>query len=397
MATYEKIDGLISLASNSPNSPTGYGTQTKYLVEKFTRHGIDTAVLSNHGFEAEIGEIKTPYGKAKHYPKGYVQHSVDVIPTYTAHHRAGKETKPHALLTLYDVWIYNHLKYDGPIWSWTPIDHDTIPPAVKAFLERPNVHPITMAPHGQRLLEARGIRSTYIPHSIDTTVFRPSSPTAVKKIRARLGVGDDTLLAIMVAANKSNGSYSRKGFFENVAAFAAFHNEVPNSKLYLHTDPRPVMGGIDFAQMFETLGLTEDDVLTADGDELMVGLPQKTLTDIYSAADVMLAASYGEGFGVPIMEAQACGTPVITSNWTAPQDLAGPESYLVEGQVFWNQSQGAYFKIPNIIHIYSTLKHVYEKWDGPTVAEKNVEFAKEFDTEVVWQNYWMPFLRDNLK
>jgi hypothetical protein len=87
---------------------------------------------------------------------------------------------------------------------------------------------------------------------------------------------------------------------------------------------------------------------------------------------------------------------VVTSNWTAPQDLAGPDSYLVEGQVFWNQSQSAYFKVPNIVHIYSTLKHIYEKWDGPSIASGNVAFAKEFDTEVVWQKYWMPFLRERL-
>ena len=54
MATYEKIKGLISLASNSPWAPTGYGMQANHLVDNFVRHGIRTAVLSNYGQEGQV-------------------------------------------------------------------------------------------------------------------------------------------------------------------------------------------------------------------------------------------------------------------------------------------------------------------------------------------------------
>jgi glycosyltransferase involved in cell wall biosynthesis len=42
---------------------------------------------------------------------------------------------------------------------------------------------------------------------------------------------------------------------------------------------------------------------------------------MYRASDVLLAATCAEGFGVPIIEAQLCGTPVVTNRTTAMSEL----------------------------------------------------------------------------
>src|SRR5205823_2035716 len=44
---------------------------------------------------------------------------------------------------------------------------------------------------------------------------------------------------------------------------------------------------------------------------------------LYSAADVLLYPSLYEGFGLPILEAMACGCPVITSNISSMPEVAG--------------------------------------------------------------------------
>lgn len=54
------------------------------------------------------------------------------------------------------------------------------------------------------------------------------------------------------------------------------------------------------------------------------------LVVIYNLAQVLLLISFYEGFGLPILEAQACGTPVITSNISSMPEVAG------EGAVFVN-------------------------------------------------------------
>ncbi|MBW4560969.1 MAG: glycosyltransferase family 4 protein [Mojavia pulchra JT2-VF2] len=63
------------------------------------------------------------------------------------------------------------------------------------------------------------------------------------------------------------------------------------------------------------------------------GKPDKnTLVQIYNAADVLVAPSLHEGFGITILEAMACGTPVITSNTSAMPEVAGNAAILVNSK-----------------------------------------------------------------
>ncbi|MFA4890440.1 MAG: glycosyltransferase family 1 protein [Candidatus Paceibacterota bacterium] len=59
-------------------------------------------------------------------------------------------------------------------------------------------------------------------------------------------------------------------------------------------------------------------------------VPQEDLNAFYSAADLFVFPSLNEGFGVPVVEAMASGTPVITSNTTALPEVAGDAAVLVD-------------------------------------------------------------------
>ena len=62
-----------------------------------------------------------------------------------------------------------------------------------------------------------------------------------------------------------------------------------------------------------------------------LGKPDEhTLVQIYSAADILVAPSLYEGFGMTVLEAMACGTPVISSNVTSLPEVAGDAAILVE-------------------------------------------------------------------
>ena len=58
-------------------------------------------------------------------------------------------------------------------------------------------------------------------------------------------------------------------------------------------------------------------------------LPFADLPSIYHHAFCFLFASLREGFGIPILESMACGTPVITSNTSSMPEVAGPDAILV--------------------------------------------------------------------
>jgi glycosyltransferase involved in cell wall biosynthesis len=47
------------------------------------------------------------------------------------------------------------------------------------------------------------------------------------------------------------------------------------------------------------------------------------LVELYNAADVLLFPSWAEGFGLPVLEAMACGTPVVASDIPVLREVGG--------------------------------------------------------------------------
>lgn len=393
MPTYEYLQGAVALASNTPGMPTGYGNQGMLLVERMIRHGLKVAALSNFGLEGKASTLKIQGKEIPHYPRGLTPYSVDVMPVWTQDFAAQHPDLKTVLFTLYDVWVYNEMKYDGPIVSWVPLDHITLPPAVHKFLSRENVTAITMAPHGQEQLAKADIESIYIPHAIDTKVFKPTAtmPNG-QSVREYMQVPDDAFLVGMVAANKANGQIHRKAFAENLLAFAMHQKKHPNSYLYIHTEPSRAYGGFDLGILLKMVGIPQNNVLMPDPFILRNGFSDETMAAFYSSFDVLLSTSYGEGFGIPTVEAQACGTRVITSNFAASKDLASEDSWKVDGQPFWDEPQASFFQIPSVTKISVALEEAYNAERG--TSQIAIDFAKQFDVETIWENSWMPFLKD---
>jgi glycosyltransferase involved in cell wall biosynthesis len=262
------------------------------------------------------------------------------------------------------------------------------------FLQRENVMAVTMSPHGQKLLGAQNVENVYIPHGIDTKVFRPDTKFNGMEMREYMGVPDDAFLVGMVAANKANGQIHRKAYAENLLAFAMHLKKYPNSYLYIHSEPTRGYGGFDLAVLLKMVGIPKDNVLIPDIYELRQGMSEDYLRAAYSSFDVLLSTSYGEGFGIPTVEAQACGTRVITSNFAASADLAGEDSWKIDGQPFWDEAQASFFSIPSLNGIIGALEKAYHERG---FSQTSVDFAKQFDVEHVWTNNWMPLLKKLFK
>ena len=390
----EKLKGVVSLVSNSPGLATGYGVQAGLLVEKMKQHGLDVAVLSNYGTEGYIGKHRTKYGDVPVYPKGLKPYSDDVINLWHETHRENNLDLPHFLLTLYDVWVYKDLETETPIVSWVPLDHVTMPPMVKQFLKRDNVTPVAMAPHGQRQLASAGFDAPYAPHMVDTNVFKPTPKFRGIPTREFMGIPDDVFLVTAVLANKANSIVHRKGYAELFLAFGIHLKSHPDSHLYIHADTLPVVGGFHLVHLMQSCGVPAKNVTFANRDELRVGYTDAELAAIYTASDVVWMATYGEGFGVPIIEAQACGTKVIGSDWAATADLVAEDGIKVSGQPFWDEPQKSFYQIPILADLVRALEEAYNADRGTSSVARS--FALQFDTETVWSDYWLPFLKDYL-
>lgn len=397
-AKKEQIKGTVTVYSNSPGRPTGYGQQAEYLISRMKRHGLDVAIQSNYGLEGMDSEWDSGYGKVPEFARGYELYSTDV---FQPNHERWVEKHPgqnDVAVTLYDTWVMQNpnLEKLRKIIAWTPLDHTTMPPNVYAFLKRENVLPVAMSPFGQKQMAQQGIDSVYIPHGIDTHTFKPTYELNGVKTRKFLGVPEDAFLIMMNSANKANKSIHRKAFAENLLAFKLFRDENPNSYLYVHTEPTGVHGGFNLVRLAKSIGLPQESILFPHPEDYRRGFTKKQLAALYTAADVTLTTSYGEGFGIATIESQACGTPTITSSFAASPDLAGEDSYLVAGQPFWDEAQMAWYSIPLVSSIQESLKLALDAKTGEK-SQVCIDFAKEFDFEKIWLRQWLPLLKKELE
>jgi glycosyltransferase involved in cell wall biosynthesis len=387
-----KLTGAVSVWSNSYNAPTGYGQQATYLLDRLKRADLDVAMLSNYGLEGVPGVITTPYGQVPHFPRGIDLYSNDSGPvdhqTWINKHPG----KPNLFISLYDVWVMQAKQYDEfPIASWVPLDHVTLPPRVEAWLRKDNVTPIAMAPHGVRQMNAKGIECEYVPHAIDTKVYKPTDKVAGIETNEYLQTKPDQFIVGMVAANKASGLVHRKAFGEAILAFSIFAKDHPDAVLYLHTDPIGRAGGWNLISLLAGAGIKKEQVIFPDQNDYRFGFAQQDLAALYTRFDVLLAPSYGEGFGVPSVEAQACGTRVIGSNWAATPDLLSSDSWLTDGQPAWDSGQDAWWQTPSVPSLVAALQEAYKADRG--TSKTAIEHASQFDVETVWENHWMPVLK----
>jgi glycosyltransferase involved in cell wall biosynthesis len=164
----------------------------------------------------------------------------------------------------------------------------------------------TMSQFGKDVLESYRYQTTLIPHAIDQNVWIKLPPEDRKYLRDSMGIDDDCFVCLMVASNTELSN--RKAFDYNMRAFRKFSEKYPNSKLILKCN---MSGVADLVSVARALGIT-GNILNVSGK-----IRTFEMVRLYNIANVLLSASKSEGFGIPIVESQMCGTPVITTNCTA--------------------------------------------------------------------------------
>lgn len=375
--------------SNSPWSRTGYGGQTAQTTLRLQAEGHNVAIASNYGLE---GTTLDWHG-IRQYPRGFDMHSNDVVPAYLQAWAHEHQELDPLLITLYDVYIFKGEQWDTvpQIASWVPIDHTPIPPDVAAWLRRKNVTPIAMSKFGSGMLDLAGIENLYVPHGIEK-VFKPTTgiDAGGRHLTGRefMGIGEDRFVFGMVSANKGIVP-NRKAFPEAFLAFSMFAKHHRDAVLYVHTEDRGGMGGINLIDLSRACDIPDDQIVFVDQFVHRAGIGNDLLASIYTAMDCLLIPSMGEGFGIPQVEAQACGTPVICTNGSASSELLG-HGWMVEGQPWWDAMQRAWLVAPSIPSIIQAMAEAYDH--GRSRSQIAQDFAAQYDADFVFNNYWLPAL-----
>ena len=116
---------------------------------------------------------------------------------------------------------------------------------------------------------------------------------------------------------------------------------------------------------------------------------EQELAELYNAADVYVSNSVAEGFGLPIAEALACGTPVICPDNSAQTELAKDHGWLTK-----NVPMDMYFQIPCYVPQLtqypvpdqnSLLRNLKESYERPDLRKQYGKAGREF---VVKRHSW---------
>lgn len=369
--------------SVAPWAASGYGNQTKEFTPRIRDQGHDVAISAYWGAAGSI----LAWDGMDVYPQDE-EYGARLMPAWARMHNAD------LVITLMDVWPLKteRLRTIRNMASWLPVDHDPVPAKTLEFFEETQARPIAMSRFGERMCRDAGMDPLYVPHGIDTRTLAPAREVR-NATREKMGVPKNAFVIGMVAANKGR-TPSRKSFPEVFQAFAEFQRSHEDAHLYLHTDPTTQFQGVPLGRLIQRCEIPQESVSFTSAINTELGIPPAEMAKMYSAFDVLANPAYGEGFGIPIVEAQSCGCPVVVTDFSAMSELCGA-GWLVEADPWYDSQHGAFFGRPKVTgpgSIVEGFERAYKHRHDKELRMRAREFALGYDSDVVAEVYWRPAL-----
>jgi len=307
----------ILVISDHPLSPSGVGTQTKYMIEALLKTGRYSFLCLGGAMKHENyqGQKVDPWGDDwRIFPvDGYGNHEIIRSILHTE--------KPDLLWFMTDprfyTWLWeieNEIRANIPMVYYHVWDNFPVPMFNRKYYRSNDlVACISKVTHEIVKTSAPDVKSCYLPHAVNSTFFKklPKNTEEYKKLRERL----------VSVSDEFNPNPNKKVFFWNnrnarrkhsgtlIWWFKEWLDEVGHDKavLLMHTDARDPHGQ-DLPHLIEHLGLDKGQVLLST-----TKLPPQDLAMIYNVCDYTINISDAEGFGLATLESLSCGTPIIVN------------------------------------------------------------------------------------
>lgn len=156
-----------------------------------------------------------------------------------------------------------------------------------------------------------------IPPAIDHSMYY-RKPSANNSILVKYGLSESYKILLYVGSERP-----RKNLPRLLESVRYLKSKIENVKLVKIGNAQMPGARQELIFLAKQLGI-EDDILFLDQ------VSESDLVDFYNIADVFIFPSLYEGFGMPPLEAMACGCPVITSNVTSLPEVVGNAALTIE-------------------------------------------------------------------
>jgi glycosyltransferase involved in cell wall biosynthesis len=241
---------------------------------------------------------------------GNVNESLDLF--HGTNFKAPDYGQKKTVLTIHDLWLDRNPAYSKKLFgqrlsTWktrrSAIRADKII-AVSQFTKQ-EIHEVFAIPH-------ENIAVIY--HGCSCDMFPDCTEETWRDVRRRLGISERPFILFL------GGAEPRKNHRVLFEAFAHSARLIREFTLVVLGDE--TVRAVSLHQTAQALGLSK--VLTCLGS-----LSTADLRVLYSHAEALVFPSFYEGFGIPLLEAMACGTPIITGHNSALPEVAGDAALYV--------------------------------------------------------------------
>lgn len=387
----------IQLISNPPWVGSGFGMQCALLARQLRNAGHKVLVEAD---TMPFGTVLTWEGipvAPSYFPSAL---RTDMVGYYAERHESD------VVLVLLDVFGMNaqpeHFKeLKCPSAWWVPVDSMPLGATTGSRLKASGMTPLAMSRFGEMVLHKAGFeRVLYVPHAVDTELFSPPPAVTRKQAREDRGIDPDTFV---IGINAANQHPYRKNWFGQLYTFKVFHDQHPDSVLLAWTLPDGRPQGIALDAIVEMLGLQDCVQLRHPGDvSAGVATPRDLATGFYAACDLLSNCSWGEGFGVPILEAQSCGVPVVVTDFSAMPEVAAAGEFggwrVPSTPELAPDEIAALYGRPHMPGIGAAYEQAFQERESGLLARRSEaarQHALAYDHERIFELHWQ-FILDEL-
>ncbi len=369
--------------SVSPHIRSGYGNVTKNIVFRLHERGWPVVIVAYYGLH-DGGMLKLG--------------GVPVLPIANKERDYGRTSVPYYKkifsldlpILFSDFWRFNWFAKLENSTFYGPIDHSEYGlqhrKTLKEFKEF-----IAISDFGRREAKKYGRLTSVIPHGVNTKVFKPLDKNIC---REHFNFRNDKFIIGIVAAN--NDPEPRKGWDKMFLGFKIFLEKHPElrKKVFLFAYTRPTqLEGFDLPGLAQSIGI-DKDVFFPDLMTDLVGLPDEEMAMLYNCFDILMNCARREGFGLPILEAQSCGVPVIATDFSSMPELVKGHGWLVKGKDIMYTPLNGKCVVPDQEDIAKKIEEAYFNSElRRKYGKLSRNFALKYDWDKLIREQWEPFLR----